>query len=123
MEDPILAPMPQTLQELARAQIQKWIVGTGITQTELAARIDRNQAWMSRYLKEAYDADLEDLNRMAQVFGHTLAQLFQLPIDPEEAALISGYRAMKLEARKHVFGLVQELSRGKGKPRARGRSR
>ena len=124
MDTPILAPMPQTLDELARTQIKKWIDGTGITQTELADRIGRNQAWMSRYLKgDQYDADLETLNKMAAVFGHTLVQLLQLPADPEEAALITGYRALRLEARKHVFGLVQELSRAKGKPRKRGRSR
>lgn len=123
-ELPILTPMPLTLDEQARTQIKKWIEGTGITQTELSVRIGRNQAWVSRYLKgDQYDADLETLNKIAAVFGHTLVQLLQLPAHPEEAALISSYRALRLEARKHVLGLVQELARAKGKSRGPGRSR
>jgi predicted transcriptional regulator len=61
MESPIFSPMPLTLDQVARDRIKHWIVSTGVTQTELAARIGRTQAWMSRYLSGEFDADLETL--------------------------------------------------------------
>jgi transcriptional regulator with XRE-family HTH domain len=111
--------MAQTLDEVARGQIRKWIQSTGITQTNLAERIGRNQAWMSRYLAGDYDADLETLQKMALVFGHSLSTMLELPKDPEEAALLSAYRALRQEARVLALNVLQEWGRG----RARGRSR
>jgi transcriptional regulator with XRE-family HTH domain len=119
MELPILAPMAQTLDELARSQIRKWIHSTGITQTALAERVGRNQAWMSRYLGGAFDADLETLQKIAQVFGHSLTSVLDVPKDPEEAALVTAYRALRPEARALALSLLQDWSRA----RSRGRSR
>jgi transcriptional regulator with XRE-family HTH domain len=111
--------MAQTLDELARTQFKKWIESTGLTQTELAARVGRNQAWMSRYLHGHFDADLETLQKMAKVFGSSLAQVLQVPSDPEEAALIAAYRALRYDSRKIALEMLQDWSR----PRGRGRSR
>lgn len=111
--------MAQTLDELARARIKAWIESTGVTQTELAARIGRNQAWMSRYLAAEFDTDLETLQKIARVFGHSLTALLESPADPDEAALIAAYRACPPEARKLLLAMSLQLSRG----RARGRTR
>lgn len=120
-ETPILTPMPQTLDELARSQIKKWLDSTQTTQTHLADRIGKNQAWMSRYLNAEYDADLETLQSMAAVFSHSLAALLELPGDPEEAAVIAAYRALPTHARGLALELLQDWSRARA--RGRGRSR
>lgn len=119
MESPILAPMPLSLDELARGRIKAWIASTGVTQGNLGERIGRNQAWMSRYLAGEYDADLETLQKIARVFGHSLSALLESPTDPEEAKLVEAYRALRPEARAIALTVLQELSR----PRSRGRTR
>lgn len=119
MELPILSPMAQTLDDVARAQIRKWIESTGITQTALAARIGRNQAWMSRYLAAEFGADLDTLHKMAQVFGHSLTSMLDIPKDPEEAAVLTAYRALRPEARNIALNLLQDWSRARGRGRAR----
>ena len=109
--------MALTLDELARKQIKSWIDATGITQTALAERIGRNQAWMSRYLKGEFDADLETLQRMTRVFGHELTAALNVPTEPEEAAVMAAYRALGVEGRKIVRALLEDW----GRPRRRGR--
>jgi transcriptional regulator with XRE-family HTH domain len=117
-----MAPAPpQTLQQKARAQIRRWIASTGITQTALGDRIQRNQAWMSRYLGGDIDADLETLQQMAEVFNHSLISLLQLPADPEEAELIAAYRALRPESRALALTLLKDWSRAR--TRGRGPSR
>lgn len=110
--------MTATLDEQARSQIKKWIDSTGITQTALADRIGRNQAWMSRYLAGDFDADLTTLQKMAEVFGHPLTALLGLPKDPEEATLIAAYRALRPEARPLALRVLQEMSRSRGRGRS-----
>lgn len=117
-ENPTLIPMPPSLQETARAQIKRWIASTGITQQTFGERIGRNQVWVSKYLKGEFDADLETLHHMAQVFRHTLTQLLDFPADPDEEALITLYRALRPEARRLAFQVLQEMARGRG-PKSR----
>jgi transcriptional regulator with XRE-family HTH domain len=111
--------MPQTLDDLAREQIRKWIASTGITQMELALRIGRNQAWMSRYLAGSFDTDLETLQKMARVFGHSLTALLVVPTDPDEEALVTSYRALPQEARGIALSLLQDWSRARARARSR----
>jgi len=124
IETPTLVPMPPTLQQIARAQIKRWIGSTGITQTALGERIRRNQAWMSRYLGGDIDADLDTLDQIANVFGHRLTQLLDVPTDPEEAALIAAYRALRAEVRPLALRILQEMTRvpHPGRPGGRARS-
>jgi transcriptional regulator with XRE-family HTH domain len=124
LETPTLAPMPPTLQQAARHQLTRWISSTGITQRALGERIGRNQVWVSKYLGGDLDADLETLQQIARVFGHTLTQLLDFPTDPEEETLITLYRALRPEARPVAIQVLQEMARGRGpKPRASKRSR
>jgi transcriptional regulator with XRE-family HTH domain len=106
---PILVPVPQTLDQQARERIKSWVESTGVTQTELAERIGRNQAWMSRYLKGEFDADLTTLDRMAATFGFNLSALLNLPSDPFEARLIEEVRALPPKARAILLDLLTHL--------------
>jgi transcriptional regulator with XRE-family HTH domain len=119
MESPTLSPMPQTLDELARQQIKRWIESTGTTQTALSERIGRNQAWTSRYLAADFDADLETLQKIALVFGHNLTALLQIPEDPHEAALITAYRSLTPDARRLALDLLLDWSRARSRGRGR----
>lgn len=111
--------MAHTLDQLAREQIRRWIHSTGITQTTLSERIGRNQAWMSRYLAAGFDADMDTLEKMARVFGHPFTALFNLPVDPDESALITAYRALPPQARKIAINLLQDWSRARGPGRSK----
>ncbi len=112
-----------TLDTLARTQILTWLETTGMTQVALGKRIGRNQAWVSRYLSAEFDADLDALQRMADVFGHTLWTLLgNLPADGREAELVSRYRACRPAGRRAVDALLAELTRPHDRPRRRGRS-
>lgn len=110
--------MAQTLDEVARGRIKAWINSTGVTQTLLAERIGKNQAWMSRYLSAEFDADLETLQKIAKVFGHNLTALLDAPTDPNEATLIEAYRAMHADDRALGLALFQKLSRPRRRARA-----
>jgi transcriptional regulator with XRE-family HTH domain len=111
-------PPAQTLQALARARIKTWLSATGMTQTALAERIHRNQAWMSRYLSEDIDADVDTLQQMAAVFSQSIGALLDSPPNPDEAKLIEAYRALKPETRPHILGLLRDLTQAS---RRRGR--
>jgi len=106
------------LDDSAREQIKTWIRSTGITQTALAAHIGRNQAWMSRYLKGEFNADLETLQRITRMFGHELTAALNVPADPEEATLVALYRSLSADGRRVLMALLKDWTR----PRRRGRS-
>jgi transcriptional regulator with XRE-family HTH domain len=116
---PILIPVPPGLDQQARERIQSWIASTGVTQTELATRIGRNQAWMSRYLKgEIQAADLETLQKIAQTFGFTLIALLDLPRDPHEARLVEEFRALPPRGRASLLDFLATLRQARArKPR------
>jgi transcriptional regulator with XRE-family HTH domain len=120
MESPILTPMPPTLDQGARDRIRAWITSTGVTQTALAARIGRTQAWMSRYLSGELDADLETLQKMAHAFGHSLAALLEVPTDPVEARVVQLFRALPVDMRALIVSLLEMWTH---RGRTRGHSR
>jgi transcriptional regulator with XRE-family HTH domain len=107
----------KALDQIARDQIRRWIRTTGITQTDLATRIGRTQAWLSRYLKGEFAADLDTLQLLAGVFEHSLGTLLSLPAEPEEADVLQNFRALDPDARKHFLALLALMAR----PRSRGR--
>lgn len=113
---------PSSLDQLVRGRIRTWITSTGTTQTALAEQIGRNQAWMSRYLAAEFDADLETLQKMARVFGHSLTALLDAPTNPDEAQVLEAYRALRPAARAIALNLLQDWSRSRG-PKPRGSKR
>lgn len=86
------------------------MAATRTTQVSLADQIDRKQAWMSRYLAAEYDADLETLRAIANVFGRQISALFDTPADPEIAELVEYYNALPVSGRGLVLDLVRELA-------------
>jgi len=117
-EAPILIPVPLSLDQQARERIKAWVASTGVTQTELAERVGRNQAWMSRYLKGEFDADLDTLAKIAACFGFTLIALLDLPRDPHEARLVEEFRALPPRGRASLLDFLGTLRQSRSrKPR------
>jgi transcriptional regulator with XRE-family HTH domain len=115
-----MPPKPLSLDEIARSQIRRWMEAMGRSQAAIGEAIGRNQVWMSRYLNGKVDADLTTLQQMATIFDHTIAALFSVPQDPDEATLIKNFRAARPEARKTLLEVADAMSRP---ARVRGRSR
>ena len=111
-------PVPLTIDQQARERIKAWVASTGVTQTELADRIGRNQAWMSRYLKGEFDADMETLQKIAGIFGFSLIALLNLPTDPHEARLVEEFRALPPRGRASLLDFLAVLRQARSrKPR------
>lgn len=115
------APMGQK-DDAARARVAHWLAASKMTQTALAERIGRNQAWMSRYLDGEFDTDLETLDRLAQVFGHTLFELLDASVDPTEAEVIERWRALRPSGRQIVLDVLREWTPTDGRGRTRSRT-
>ena len=114
-----LVPVPPTLDDVARSRIRAWIRSSGVTQSELAARIGKNQAWLSRYLSGKFDADLATLDKITRAFGQPFSALVDVPTDPMEADLLASFRALRLSDRTIVVELLASWST----PRRPGRGR
>ena len=80
---------------------------TGVTQDQLALRLEKTQPWVSRYLGGDVDADLETLQRMAGLFGHGLHALLDLPQNPDEQFILERYRALPEPARTALRQLLE----------------
>src|SRR5262245_60442054 len=116
-------PATKSLDAVARDRVRTWVASTGITETERAARIGKNQAWLSRYLSGGLDADLETLQRIGDVFGHSVSALLDLPADPAEARILTYYRALSVDARALVLALLEDWSGARRRSRGRARTR
>jgi transcriptional regulator with XRE-family HTH domain len=83
------------LSEVARQRIVGWMeANPRITQAKVAAAVGVSQSWVSQYKSGDQDADVDQLDAMARVFGHTLNELFDLRPEPNEQKLIDAYRAL-----------------------------
>lgn len=108
----ISAQMGQ-LDDVARKRIDRWRRSAGITQAALAERIGRNPVWISRYLDDAYDADLDTLQRMAEALGRSLNELLGADAPPTaEGELIERYRALDETARTLALQLLRSWTPG-----------
>jgi len=102
-------PVPIT--ERVRQRVRQWVATTGVRQVVLARQIDKNQAWLSRYLAGEVEADLITIERLAQAFGHTLLALLEVPADPAEAHVIEMLRALPPGPRRNAVRLLEDLIR------------
>lgn len=109
------------LEDLARQRIVAWLeANPRITQAKLAAAVGVSQTWVSQYKSGDQDADIDQLDAMARVFGHTLIELVDLRPNPKEQALVDAYRALRPEARVLAVQMLQAMI---PTPAARGRTR
>lgn len=102
--------MATTLQDRARKRLIQWMdASPKITQTEVGRAIGHNQAWVSKFRLGTMDADIDDLDGMARVFGHTLIELVDLRPNPQERELLDAYRRLPPENRKLALSMLVAL--------------
>jgi transcriptional regulator with XRE-family HTH domain len=104
----------------ARERLRTWQKASGLTQHEFGAAIGRNDAWVSRYFDEAYDADLDTLADMARAVGHTLNELLDAFPSDKEGALLTAYRELPPSSREL---LLRQAEHWAGLARAKSRAR
>lgn len=92
-----------------------------ITQGTVASAVGVSQSWVSLYKSGGVDADLDQLDAMARVYGHTLMELLDLRPEPKERALIDAYRKLRPEARTLALQMIEAMI--PPTPAARGRTR
>lgn len=99
------------LLELARTRLSQWMdANPKITQTTVARAVGVTQGWVSRYKSGNQEADLDQLDAMARVFGHTLQELLDLRPDPKERELIDAYRKLSPQNRALAIQALQAMS-------------
>lgn len=110
----------RSLADLARRRMVAWMAANpSIKQEIIAQAVGVSQSWVSLYKSSGVEADLDQLDAMARVFGHTLMELLDLRPDPNEQRLIEAYRA--LPASKRQLG-ISALEAMIPEPRTRRRS-
>lgn len=110
----------KSLGDLARRRIVLWLsTHPHITQAKLAAGIGVSQTWVSQYKSGDQDADLDQLDAMARVFGHTLIELLDLRPDPKERDLLDAYRAIEPAKRPLALEVIRAMTGMPPPPRKR----
>jgi len=96
--------------ERARARLVLWMdANPKITQTDVGRAAGHNQGWVSKFKLGQQDADVDELDAMARVFGHSLMELLDLRPDPKERELIEGYRALTPPNRVLALQMLQAM--------------
>lgn len=99
------------LEELARQRIVSWLESNReITQAKLAAAIGVSQTWISQYKSGDQGANVDQLDAMARVFGHTIIELLDLRPDPKERDLLEAFRAIPEHSRPVAVSAVQAMA-------------
>lgn len=99
------------LLELARHRLVQWMAANPkITQTAIGRAVGHSQVWVSRFKLGQQDADIDELDAMARVFGHTLNELIDLRPDPKERELLDAYRSIEPAKRQLAVEVVRGLS-------------
>jgi transcriptional regulator with XRE-family HTH domain len=100
----------RSLAELARQRIVAWMAANrGITQMDVAKAVGVSQSWVSQYKSGDVDADIDQLDAMARVFGHTLMELLDLRPDPKERDLVEAYRRLRPQARALAVQMLEAM--------------
>lgn len=103
---------PKPLQAHARARLKAWVRADRRSQKELARLLRRHPNWLSRYLAGKFDADVDTLQELAALFGHSLPALLDMPTDPLEAAAIEAFRLLPPADQMMAVALLTALTRG-----------
>lgn len=111
------------LMELARHRLTQWMAASPrITQTAIGKAVGHSQVWVSRFKLGAQDADIDELEAMARVFGHTLNELLDARPDPKERELLDAYRSIEPTKRPLAVEVVKAMSATAAPERPRKRS-
>lgn len=99
------------LMELARHRIVTWMAANPkVTQTAVAKAVGHHQVWVSRFKLGQQNADVDELEAMARVYGHTLNELFDLRPDPKERELLDAYRMIDASKRALAIEVVRAMT-------------
>lgn len=101
---------PKPLQAHARTRLKAWVRADRRSQGELARLLRRHENWLSRYLSGKFDADIDTLQELAALFGHSLPALLDMPTDPLEAAAIDAFRLLPPADQMMVVALLTALT-------------
>lgn len=98
------------LMELARHRLTQWMdANPKITQVALGKAVGHHQVWISRFRSGAQDADIDELEAMAKMYGHTLAELFDMRPDPNEQRLVEAFRALPSSKRELGISALEAM--------------
>jgi transcriptional regulator with XRE-family HTH domain len=97
------------LDDQVRARIAKWLRAQ-MTQAEFGRRIGRNDSWVTRYLDENHDADLDTIKKMAEACGHTLYAVLDAVPPDDEGEVIELYRSIRKEGRQTARDALKLMS-------------
>lgn len=98
------------LADLARHRVVTWMAANPkITQATIAKAVGVSQSWVSLYKSGGVEADLDQLDEIARVFGHTLMELLDLRPDPRERELIEAHRALSPENRDLAVKMLRAM--------------
>lgn len=110
----------RSLAELARQRIAAWMAANRrLTQMDVAKAVGVSQSWVSQYKSGDVDADIDQLDAMARVFGHTLIELLDLRPDPKERDLLDAYRAIEPAKRPLALEVIRAMTGMPPPPRKR----
>ena len=108
------------LVELARQRLTRWMdANQKITQRLVGEAVRHEQSWVSNFRSGAQQADVDELDAMARVFGNTLTELLDLRGNPKERDLLDAFYALPPEKRDFAIEMLRQIA----PPKKRGRSR
>lgn len=93
-----------------------------ITQAMIGKAVGHAQAWVSNYRAGAQDADIDELDQMARVFGHTLNELVDLQPSASEQEVLDAFRALRPEARQLWLKMMRQMHPAGKRGRSRSRN-
>jgi transcriptional regulator with XRE-family HTH domain len=102
------------IDDTARRRVRAWMAARRVTKTKIAQVAGRTQAWASRWLAGDFDAQLDDLAKIAAHFGQPIAALFDQRPDPAEAELVELYRGLPPERQTLALDLLRDWSASSG---------
>jgi predicted transcriptional regulator len=95
------------LDDRARARVAAWLAARpDVTQETIAAALGVRQSHISRYLRTPMRLRLDDLETIARVFGHTVCDLLDVPLNPADIELAELARALTPARREALIGLL-----------------
>ena len=108
------------LVELARQRLARWM-GTNpkVTQRMVGEAVRHEQSWVSHYLSGAQQADVDEMDAMARVFGNTLTELLDLRANPKERDLLDAFYQIPAEKRDFAIEMLRQLAPPKKRARSR----
>lgn len=113
----------RSLAERARQRIIAWMAANPqITQETIAEGVGVSQTWVSQYKTGDQDADIDQLDALARVYGHTIQELIDLRPDPKEQALLNAFRKIRVEVRDLPVKMLEAME-PPAPPRAKARGR